>query len=89
MSAADLTPPSDWSLAESGTAIERSFVFHDFSHAFGFMVRVALAAEKQDHHPDWSNVWNRVHIRLSTHDAGALTQKDIRMARTINELIEV
>jgi 4a-hydroxytetrahydrobiopterin dehydratase len=73
--------------AQSG-AIRRTFRFADFSAAFGFMTRVAMAAEKADHHPDWSNSWNRVEIALSTHSAGGLTDLDIAMAGTIDALAE-
>ncbi|WP_138467966.1 4a-hydroxytetrahydrobiopterin dehydratase [Poseidonocella sp. HB161398] len=68
--------------AESG-AIAKSFKFPGFPEAFAFMTRVAFAAEAADHHPDWRNVWNRVDIRLSTHDAGGLTAKDIALARAV------
>ena len=67
-------------------AITRQFKFEDFSQAWGFMTRVALLAEAANHHPDWRNVWNRVDIRLTTHDAGGLTQKDIDLARAIDKL---
>ncbi len=66
--------------------LHREFAFADFSEAFAFMTRVALAAEKLDHHPDWSNVWNRVAIDLSTHDSGGITQNDVALARRIEEL---
>ncbi len=72
-----------WTLRQDGLAIEREFRFSDFSEAFGFMARVALLAEKADHHPEWSNVWNRVHVTLTTHDAGGLSKRDIDMARAI------
>jgi 4a-hydroxytetrahydrobiopterin dehydratase len=65
-------------------AIARSFKFADFSEAFGFMARVALAAQSMDHHPDWTNVYNRVEITLSTHDAGGLSQRDIALATIID-----
>jgi 4a-hydroxytetrahydrobiopterin dehydratase len=68
-------------------AIRRSFTFKNFGEAWGFMSRVALLAEKHDHHPDWSNVWNRVEIALSTHDAGGLTNKDVALAQAINALL--
>ncbi|RWQ50485.1 4a-hydroxytetrahydrobiopterin dehydratase [Mesorhizobium sp.] len=71
-----------WSLAEDGGSISRSFTFSDFSEAFAFMTRVALAAEKIDHHPDWSNVYNTVNVTLNTHDAGGLTALDFELART-------
>jgi 4a-hydroxytetrahydrobiopterin dehydratase len=67
--------------AERGGTIAREFVFDDFVQAFSFMTRVALVAEKRDHHPEWSNVYNRVSIVLTTHDAGGLTAKDIALAR--------
>lgn len=79
---ADLLP--NWSLARERDAIERSFKFRDFSEAFGFMARVALLAEKHDHHPEWSNVWNRVSITLTTHDAGGLSERDIKLAEAID-----
>jgi 4a-hydroxytetrahydrobiopterin dehydratase len=69
-----------WSKAEARDAIVRSFRFRDFSEAFGFMTRVALAAEQADHHPEWSNVWNKVDVLLTTHSAGGLTDKDIGFA---------
>jgi 4a-hydroxytetrahydrobiopterin dehydratase len=70
-----------------GEHLKRSFRFADFSEAFAFMTRVALLAEKQDHHPEWSNVWNRVEIALTTHDAGGLSQRDLRLARAIDKLL--
>jgi 4a-hydroxytetrahydrobiopterin dehydratase len=72
-----------WTYDEARNGIFKSFKFDDFGAAFAFMVRVALAAEKADHHPDWSNVWNRVDILLSTHSEGGVTAKDIALARTI------
>jgi 4a-hydroxytetrahydrobiopterin dehydratase len=75
-----------WSLAEDRDAIRRRFVFRDFSEAWGFMARVALLAETQDHHPEWSNVWNRVEIVLTTHDAGGLSERDVALARAIDAL---
>ncbi len=75
-----------WRFDAEGGAIRQSFRFPNFSAAFGFMTRVAMAAEKADHHPDWSNSWNRVEIVLSTHSAGGLTMLDIEMARTIDLL---
>ena len=74
----------EWNLREDGLAIGRNFVFGDFSEAFAFMTRVALLAEKADHHPEWSNVWNKVEIVLTTHDAGGLSQRDVEMARAID-----
>lgn len=74
----------DWALAKDGLSMARSLKFPDFSEAFAFMTRVALAAERMDHHPDWSNVYNRVEIRLTTHDAGGLTTRDFRLAAFID-----
>lgn len=76
----------DWTLREDGLAIVRDFRFADFSQAFAFMTRVALLAEKADHHPEWSNVYNRVHVTLTTHDAGGLSARDVKMARAIDRL---
>jgi 4a-hydroxytetrahydrobiopterin dehydratase len=73
-----------WSLAEG--KLHREFKFADFSAAFAFMTRVALEAEKRDHHPNWSNVWNRVVVDLFTHDAGGITEKDAAFAKRIGEL---
>ena len=80
----DLLPR--WSVAPGRDAIRREFRFRDFSGAFGFMARVALLAEARDHHPEWSNVWNRVEITLTTHDAGGLSERDIAMATAIDSL---
>ena len=66
--------------------LHRTFTFTDFSQAWGFMSRVALAAEKMDHHPDWSNVYRTVHIDLHTHDAGGITRLDIELAQQMNAL---
>ena len=68
----------------AGAGIERSYRFSDFVEAFAFMTRVALLAEKADHHPEWSNVWNKVEVRLTTHDAGGLTAKDIALATAMD-----
>lgn len=76
-----------WSLARGGEAIARTFEFADFNEAFGFMTRVAIMAEKQDHHPEWSNVYNKVTIELTTHDAGGLTHRDVRLAKAIDKLL--
>ena len=70
-----------WSLVEDGTAIEAEFSFKGFNPAFGFMTRVALAAERQNHHPEWSNVYNRVTIRWTTHSEGGVTELDVKLAR--------
>jgi 4a-hydroxytetrahydrobiopterin dehydratase len=76
-----------WSLVEGRDAIRRGFRFRDFSEAWGFMARVALLAEAQDHHPEWSNVWNRVEIVLTTHDAGGLSARDVKLAQAIDALL--
>lgn len=78
--------PEGWTVEEGGNALVRSFSFKDFSEAFGFLTRVALHAEKQNHHPEFSNVWNRVDFRLTSHDAGSVTARDIELARAINAL---
>ena len=73
---------------EENNCLSREFIFKDFNEAFAFMTRVALLAEKMDHHPDWSNVYNRVTINLSTHDAGDIvTDKDHLLAQSINDLL--
>ena len=74
----------EWDYDEGRDAIVRSFTFADFNAAFAFMTRVALLAEKADHHPEWSNVWNRVDILLTTHDAGGLSTRDVELAQAID-----
>lgn len=81
--AALLTELPGWTLREDGKAILRTFKFGDFNAAFGFMTRVALYADKHDHHPEWFNVYNRVEMTLTTHDADGLSARDAAMARTI------
>ncbi len=73
-----------WALSRDGAAITRSFVFRNFVEAFGFMTRCALAAEKLDHHPEWSNVYKTVDVTLTTHDAGGLTELDFDLARKMD-----
>ena len=73
-----------WAEVDGREAISRRLQFADFNAAFGFMARVALQAEKMDHHPEWFNVYNRVEITLATHDAGGVTMKDIELARFID-----
>ncbi|WP_172331177.1 4a-hydroxytetrahydrobiopterin dehydratase [Mangrovicoccus sp. HB161399] len=75
-----------WSRIGDAGAIAKSFRFRGFPEAFAFMTRVAFAAEAANHHPDWRNVWNRVEVELSTHDAGGLTEKDIALARAMEAL---
>ena len=78
----------DWDYDEARDAITRQLVFADFVEAFGFMTQVALMAEKADHHPEWKNVYNRVDILLTTHDAGGLSPRDIEMAEAIDALVD-
>ena len=80
-----MTAPEGWTERDGG--LERRFSFRDFSEAWAFMSRVALLAEAANHHPDWSNAWNRVDIRLTSHDAGGLTERDTALANRINELV--
>ena len=76
----------EWRLLDGRDAIQRTFKFKDFSAAFGFMARTALVAEKLDHHPEWTNVWNRVEVALSTHSAGGLTDLDVALAEAMDKL---
>jgi len=73
-----------WSLRDG--KLHRDFKFSDFSEAFGFMARVAIAAEKMDHHPDWSNSWNKVSVDLVTHSAGGITDNDVKLAKQMNAI---
>ena len=75
-----------WSAVEGRDAIAKTFRFKDFNAAFGFMSRVALLAERMDHHPEWFNVYNRVEVTLATHDAGGVTERDVRMAKFMDEI---
>lgn len=76
----------EWTLSEDGAAIARGFRFGTFVEAFGFMSQVALLAERADHHPEWSNVYNKVDIRLTTHDCGGLSKRDMALAKKIDGL---
>ena len=78
--------PQGWTFENGGKAIVRSFTFDDFSEAFGFLTRVALHPEKADHHPEFTSVWNRVDFRLTSHDAGGVTQRDVKLAEAISAL---
>lgn len=78
-----------WLAADSRDAIVRSLHFANFAEAFGFMAQIALAAEKMDHHPEWTNVYNRVHILLTTHDARGVTELDVALAKTIDAAAEI
>jgi 4a-hydroxytetrahydrobiopterin dehydratase len=75
-----------WRAVEGRDAIAKSFAFKDFNQAFAFMTRVALMAEKMDHHPEWSNVYNKVEIVLTSHDAGGITERDVRLAKFIDQV---
>jgi len=77
---------SGWSEVAGRDAIARKFVFKDFNEAFGFMTRAALVAEKMDHHPEWFNVYKTVEVTLSTHDAGGVTELDVKLAEAMNRL---
>ena len=78
--------PDGWSLEDGSKALTRTFKFKDFSEAFGFLTRVALHAERQDHHPEFTSVWNRVDFRLTSHDADGVTERDVNLAEAINAL---
>jgi len=80
-------PPDGWTLDDNEKALVRSLKFKDFSEAFAFLTRVALHAEKVDHHPEFTSVWNRVDFKLTSHDAGGVTERDVRLAEAINALI--
>ena len=77
----------DWNMAEKRDAIQRSFKFKTFNEAWGFMNRVALLAEKDDHHPEWFNVYNRVDILLTTHDCDGLSARDVKLAKAIDKIV--
>lgn len=80
----ELNRIDDWVKCNDREAIEKQFKFRDFNEAWGFMTRIAFLAEKMDHHPEWSNTYNKVKITLTTHDAGGITKKDVQMAREID-----
>jgi 4a-hydroxytetrahydrobiopterin dehydratase len=81
-----MNDPEGWT--RSGDALTRSFKFKDFSEAFAFLTRVAMHAETKDHHPEFTSVWNRVDFRLTSHDAGGITQRDIDLAEAINRFAD-
>ncbi|MCH8081460.1 MAG: 4a-hydroxytetrahydrobiopterin dehydratase [Proteobacteria bacterium] len=83
--AAELINLAGWDEVEGRDAIKKTFTFKDFNQAFGFMTRVALKADQMDHHPEWFNVYNRVEVTLTTHDAKGLTMRDIKLAHFMNE----
>jgi 4a-hydroxytetrahydrobiopterin dehydratase len=78
--------PESWTVEDGGKALTRTFKFKDFSEAFAFLTRVALHAEKVDHHPEFTSVWNRLDFRLTSHDAAGVTERDYRLAEAINAL---
>ena len=78
-----------WKELRGRDAIEKTFVFSDFNAAFGFMTRAALVAEKMDHHPEWSNVYKKVTVLLTTHEAGGLTQRDVKLAEAMDRIAGV
>ena len=80
--------PAGWTLEGEGKALVRSFTFKDFSEAFGFLTRVAIHAEKMDHHPEFLSVWNRVDFRLTSHDSGGVTERDLALAKAIDAIAE-
>lgn len=84
--AAALSGLPGWAKVDGRSAIVKKFQFADFNEAWGFMNRVALVAESQNHHPEWFNVWNRVEITLSTHDAGGLSARDVKLAQAIEQV---
>ena len=75
-----------WHLVDGRDALTKTYMFKDFNAAFGFMTRVALAAERMNHHPEWLNVWSRVEVTLSTHDAGGLTERDLKLAEIMDRI---
>ena len=81
-----MSDPEGWSRSADGKALEKRFRFADFSEAFAFLTRVALHAEKIDHHPEFTSVWNRVDFRLTSHDSGGVTERDIALAEAIEGL---
>jgi 4a-hydroxytetrahydrobiopterin dehydratase len=85
--AAALSELSDWEVLDGRDAIRRKFVFANFNEAWGFMSSIAMEAERQDHHPEWSNVWASVDIILSTHDCNGLSSRDIKLARFIDKVV--
>lgn len=86
-----LLPPlteNGWTLSDDGTTLSKNFKFSDFPEAFAFMARAALYAEKWDHHPEWSNVYNKVTVNLTTHDVGGLSSLDVKLARKMDQLVQ-
>jgi 4a-hydroxytetrahydrobiopterin dehydratase len=82
-----MTDPEGWTRSADGKALVRTYKFKDFSEAFAFLTRVALHAEKADHHPEFTSVWNRVDFRLTSHDKGGVTDRDVALAKAIDGLV--
>ena len=82
-----MNAPQGWTLEDGGKALVRTLKFKDFGEAFAFLTRVAIHAEKVNHHPEFTNVWNRVDFRLTTHDSGGITERDVKLAEAINRLL--
>jgi 4a-hydroxytetrahydrobiopterin dehydratase len=82
-----MNAPQGWTLEDGGKALVRTLKFKDFGEAFAFLTRVAMHAEKVNHHPEFTNVWNRVDFRLTTHDSGRITERDVKLAEAINRLL--
>ncbi len=85
----DLKPPPDWTRSDDGKALLRTCRFNDFAAAFAFLARVAAHAEAVDHHPEFTSVWNRVDFRLTSHDAGGVTERDVALAKAIDALVRL
>ena len=85
--ASALSELSDWEELDGRDAIRRKFVFTDFNEAWGFISRIAMEAERRDHHPEWSNIWATVDITLSTHDCDGLSARDVELARFIDKIV--
>jgi 4a-hydroxytetrahydrobiopterin dehydratase len=82
-----MNAPQGWTLEDGGKALVRTLKFKDFGEAFAFLTRVAMHAEKVNHHPEFTNVWNRVDFRLTTHDSGGVTERDVKLAEAISGLL--
>lgn len=85
---AALSELGDWTLADDGESISKEFKFSNFVNAFGFMTKMAIVAEKMNHHPEWFNVYNRVEVTLTTHDSGGITELDVKLATRMNKAAE-
>lgn len=85
---AALSELGDWTLADDGKSISKKFKFSNFVNAFGFMTKMAIVAEKMNHHPEWFNVYNRVEVTLTTHDSGGITELDAKLATKMNKAAE-